>query len=103
MSRDAMGILSQDGSQSTCIHLFSASKSHRNVNKEEERTINQRRSSVQEKGHLGTRDIDTFFFKVKSSWNCINSFNCIHRRRLQKGPELFFSWQQTHREAQNLE
>ena len=54
-------------------------------------------------GHLGTRDIDTFFFKVKSSWNCINSFNCIHRRRLQKGPELFFSWQQTHREAQNLE
>lgn len=40
ISKDAVGILVQDGRQSTSIHLFSAPKSHRNVTKEEWRIIN---------------------------------------------------------------
>lgn len=47
-------------------------------------------------------EIQTHFLKVKTTWNCINRFNCIHRRRLQSGPELFFPGSRL-TEAQNLE
>ena len=102
VSKETMGILIQDGRQSAYMHLFLALKSHSDVSQEEQKIIQERQSWAQEKGHWETRDRDTLL-RSKNYWELYQPIQSHLQDRAAVGARGIFSWQQTHREAQNLE